>query len=56
MCVQVVVAPPSLHAGFVLRGLKRPFGVGLQDGSQVKSYGAFTGEIAPQMAKVGFRV
>lgn len=49
--IEVVVAPPSLHAGFVLRGLKRSFSVALQDGSQVTSYGAFTGEISPQMAK-----
>ncbi|CDJ65756.1 triosephosphate isomerase, putative [Eimeria necatrix] len=48
---RVVVAPPALHAGLLLRGLRRPFAVALQDSSQVKSYGAFTGEIAPQMAK-----
>ncbi|XP_026192460.1 triosephosphate isomerase-like [Cyclospora cayetanensis] len=49
--IEVVVAPPSLHAGFLLRGLKKPFAVALQDGSQVKGYGAYTGEVSPQMAK-----
>ncbi|CDJ36940.1 triosephosphate isomerase, putative [Eimeria tenella] len=48
---RVVVAPPALHAGLLLRGLRRPFAVALQDSSEVKGYGAFTGEIAPQMAK-----
>ncbi|KAL8451114.1 hypothetical protein Emed_002152 [Eimeria media] len=47
----VVVAPPSLHAGFVLRSLRRPFGVGLQDSSTVKGFGAYTGELSPQMLK-----
>ncbi|CDI83726.1 triosephosphate isomerase, putative [Eimeria acervulina] len=48
---EVVVAPPSLHAGFVLRGLQRRFNVGLQDGCLVNTFGAFTGEINPQMMK-----
>ncbi|KAL8272444.1 hypothetical protein Esti_003567 [Eimeria stiedai] len=47
----VVVAPPSLHADFVLRSLRRPFGVGLQDSSTVKGFGAYTGELSPQMLK-----
>ncbi|CDJ60935.1 triosephosphate isomerase, putative [Eimeria maxima] len=49
--IEVVVAPPSLHAGFVLRGLQRPFKVAAQDSSLVESFGAFTGELAPQMMK-----
>ncbi|CDJ32619.1 triosephosphate isomerase, putative [Eimeria mitis] len=49
--LEVVIAPPSLHAGFVMRGLNRPFRVALQDTSLVDSFGAFTGEINPQMIK-----
>ncbi|KAL8424360.1 hypothetical protein Efla_000817 [Eimeria flavescens] len=49
---RVVIAPPSLHAGSLLHSLRRPFAVGLQDSSTVKGFGAFTGELSPQMAKL----
>lgn len=48
--VEVVVAPPAVYAGKVRSDLRSDVGVATQDIS-ANSFGAHTGEIAPEMAK-----
>ena len=46
---EIVVAPPFLYLNYVISNIKNQIQVSSQDVSNEKGYGAFTGEITPEM-------